>query len=44
MDRTTTEIAAIEEAFKKANEAALRELNEVQLAFSGGGAADPIYF
>lgn len=44
MDRTTSEVAALEEAVKDAAERALRELNELQLAVSGAGAADPIFF
>ena len=44
MDRTTTELAAIEEVVKEASEDSLRELSECQLAFLGGGTADPIYF
>ena len=43
MDRAKNEIAAIEETIKDATEAAVSELNDLQLAFVGGGSADPIY-
>ena len=43
MDRTKMEIAAIEETINDASEAAVKELNELQLALVGGGSADPIY-
>ena len=44
MDRAKMEIAAIEKAVKEAADAAQEQLNELQLTFSGGGAADPIFF
>ncbi len=44
MDRTNSEIAAIEEAVKEAKDVAFCEVNDLSLAFSGGGAADPIFF
>ncbi len=44
MDRAVMEIAAVEEILKNASEETVRELNELQLAIVGGGAADPIYF
>ncbi len=43
MDRAVMEIIAIEEVVKNANDDTLRELNDLQLAFVGGGAADPIF-
>ncbi len=44
MDRAEIEIAAIEETVNNASKDTVRELNELQLALAGGGAADPIYF
>ena len=44
MDRTVMELAAVEDTLKDAANAALAELRELQLAFVGGGAADPIFF
>ena len=43
MDRARMEIAAIEETAKDATDAALSELNDLQLALVGGGNADPIF-
>jgi hypothetical protein len=40
MEYTTTEVALIQEAADKANDAPIHELNELQLAFVGGGIAD----
>jgi hypothetical protein len=42
MDRTTTELAAIEEAVLKATEAQICELNELQLVLVGGGYGDTV--
>ena len=43
MDRAKMEIAAVEETMKDASDAALSELDELQLVLVGGGSADPIY-
>jgi hypothetical protein len=40
MEHTTTEVALIQEAADKSNDAQIRELNELQLAYIGGGIAD----
>jgi hypothetical protein len=42
MDRANNEMVAVETAIKEANEDQLRELNDLQLAFVGGGSGDPI--
>jgi hypothetical protein len=36
------EIAVVEKAVVETNEAVVRELSELQMAFVGGGCADPI--
>jgi uncharacterized protein (UPF0212 family) len=40
MDHTKTEINAVEEALNVAAEAQVRELNDLQLAFVGGGIGE----
>jgi hypothetical protein len=40
MEYTKTEIASIQEVALAATDAQIRELNELQLAFVGGGIAD----
>jgi hypothetical protein len=46
MEHTNAEVAQIQEIVQEANDAKLRELAELQLAysFSGGGMADTIAF
>jgi len=44
MEHTNTEVAQIQEVILEANEAKLRELTDLQLAYSGGGMADTIAF
>jgi hypothetical protein len=40
MDHTKVELAHVESAVSEAVEGSLHELNELQLAFVGGGAGD----
>jgi hypothetical protein len=42
MEHTKIEVALIKEIAGKATDAQIRELNELQLAFVGGGIADPV--
>jgi hypothetical protein len=42
MEHTRTEISSIQETTDEATDAQLRELNELQLAFVGGGMGDNI--
>jgi hypothetical protein len=42
MEHTRIEVALIKETADEATDAKLRELNELQLAFVGGGIADPV--
>ena len=42
MELTKHEVIALEEAIKKAEDLQLRELNDLQLAFAGGGIGDVV--
>jgi hypothetical protein len=44
MELINIEVAVVEKAVVEANEAQLRELNDLQLVMVGGGIGDPIAF
>ena len=43
MEHTKIEVAVIEKAVNEATDAQLRELNELQLAFVGGGSGEHVF-
>ena len=43
MEFTKTEVLAVEKTTELANDEALRELNEIQLALIGGGIGDVVF-
>ena len=43
MEHTKIEVAVIEKAVIEATDAQLRELNELQLAFVGGGVGEIVF-
>ena len=43
MEITNTEVLAVEKTSELANDEALRELNEIQLALVGGGIGDVVF-
>ena len=43
METTNIEVKAVEKIVAEVVESQFRELNDVQLAFVGGGIADPLF-